>query len=398
MARFIALPVGKGDSFYLERQDGFSVLVDGGGSRSALPSLFQIYTKTDDVDIVICTHNDSDHANGIIGFLGAGLKCEEVWLPGRWLAALPAILRPLKEVIIVLAGEVAEADSIPNLEERKSGLSAIEAYAERQFKSLEKVTENNDVGPVGIDGWPTSCLQMLEEAESWENDFQLQLWPLWWSYFLGLEPRNLRPGQIQLTLSALAAANRIREIAVEAFHRGLPIRWFDFDTETPSGGKAEIQPLNAREITSMPSRAGRLLDILALTVDNRESLVFWSPPTDNHPGVLFTADSDLKGVKLKTPLQFAIATAPHHGSEENANAYYEVDKALKPDSLSITWVRSDGRYKIRPGSTYLGLKSRKMCTICRRNSGSFVPKKAVHLFIRTSKWTRHRVTAECSCQ
>jgi len=84
MPRFIAIPVAQGDAFYLERE-GFSVLTDGGRSRSDLPSRFQAVTKTDGVNVILCTHNDADHANGILGFLEGGLRCEEVWLPGRWL-------------------------------------------------------------------------------------------------------------------------------------------------------------------------------------------------------------------------------------------------------------------------------------------------------------------------
>lgn len=43
MPRFIALPVAQGDAFYLERLD-FTVLVDGGRSRTTLPAIFQTVT------------------------------------------------------------------------------------------------------------------------------------------------------------------------------------------------------------------------------------------------------------------------------------------------------------------------------------------------------------------
>jgi hypothetical protein len=41
---------------------------------------------------------------------------------------------------------------------------------------------------------------------------------------------------MQLLWSAIDAANRIRAIAIEAFHRGIPVRWFEFDSANPKGG------------------------------------------------------------------------------------------------------------------------------------------------------------------
>lgn len=64
-----------------------------------------------------------------------------------------------------------------------------------------------------------------------------------------------------------------------------------------------------------------LLDRLNLTISNKRSLVFWVPPNDSRPGVLFTADSDLHGVKIPEDIDKAIVTAPHHGSEANKNVY-----------------------------------------------------------------------------
>ena len=65
--RFIALNVGSwGDAFYLER-DGFSCLVDG-GLRKDFAKKFLKVVKRQQVDVVVCTHNGSDHANGLISF------------------------------------------------------------------------------------------------------------------------------------------------------------------------------------------------------------------------------------------------------------------------------------------------------------------------------------------
>ncbi|MBS7616204.1 hypothetical protein KEJ45_03275 [Candidatus Bathyarchaeota archaeon] len=34
---------------------------------------------------MVCTHNDSDHASGVLGFLKGGLIAKEVWLPASWM-------------------------------------------------------------------------------------------------------------------------------------------------------------------------------------------------------------------------------------------------------------------------------------------------------------------------
>ncbi|MBT9260219.1 MAG: hypothetical protein KM310_10810, partial [Clostridiales bacterium] len=59
-ARFIAIPVGQGDAFYLKTSFG-SVLVDGGRAISGFADLFTRTTGAKRVDIMICTHNDADH-------------------------------------------------------------------------------------------------------------------------------------------------------------------------------------------------------------------------------------------------------------------------------------------------------------------------------------------------
>ena len=294
MARFIAIPVAQGDAFYLER-DGFSVLIDGGRSRSALPSMFQVVTKIDGVNVILCSHNDADHANGLLGFLEAGLRCEEVWLPGRWLGALPDVLKPFVEVFIELVGNIVETDGSPNVETPDSSLSSIEAYAERMRIPLSDAPAIEKGPFVEENGWPESYLQMLEQAAPWEGPLH---WlgfrdPEDWLFCLHRHYRQIGWADVQLLWSAIEAAGRIRAIAIEAFHRGIPVRWFEFDTAAPSGGVMALQPINARQVARVRPRIGPLLDWLALTVSNKESLVFWSPSTEHHPGVLFTADSDL---------------------------------------------------------------------------------------------------------
>lgn len=402
MSRFIAIPVAQGDAFYLERE-GLSVLVDGGRNSSAFPALFQAATGVDHVNVMICTHNDADHANGILGFLEAGLRCDKLWLPGCWLRALPTLLQPFDGVFDQLLTEVTSNETASSNvgRDRQPNLSPIEIYAERLPVPFSDASTSDSGTSVGKDGWPESLLEKLEVAERWDVRFT---WPLALERWNGSKvywiSRNLVRAQIELLWSAIEAAERIRDIATEAFHRGIPVHWFEFNTGQPSGGYPTLKPVNSKEIATVHFPTGpSILAWLALTVANRESLVFWSPPATGHPGVLFTADSDLKGAQLPQQLDGCIATAPHHGSEANANAYAVVTTAAAQNAaLPIVWVRSDGRYRNRPGSTYLGLASSRFCTICRAPGERWTDTQAVHLYSSGGEWKPNPPSRMCSCQ
>ncbi len=397
MPRFVAVPVGQGDAFYLDRGE-WSVLVDGGRSKNTFGAAFQTTTGATAIGVVVCTHNDADHADGILGFLQPGpLACNELWLPGRWLGTLPGVLRPFVEVLGDLAEQVA-TEQLLELEHPPTGATPLEQFAE-QLPVEESYGE--DGVPLQEDGWPEDLLERLEEAEDWDNGFP---WPWlphpddWvpplcpWGYF-GLDPRGIR-----LLWSAIDAAQKIRAIATAAFHRGLPIRWFEYDAVNPRGGCPQLRPLNAREIARVRPIVGSLLRALALTVSNKGSLVFWSPPADSFPGVLFNADSDLAGITLPPDLKGAIITAPHHGSEANRNAYNAAQTAAGTDATSLTWARSDGRYPSRPGQSFKGVHGRRACTICNLGGGTVSRKQTVQFFARSGSWVRHRSTCLCTCR
>jgi hypothetical protein len=267
-------------------------------------------------------------------------------------------------------------------------------------RKREEPAEGDETLSVGKDGWPD--VEMFKGADSWEGTPWVPCYYHTDCLFCLRHRLDTKPKLVasqQLLMSAIDAASRIRAIAIEAFHHGIPVKWFEFDTtDDPSGGIPALQPLNSREVANVRSRVTSLLLTLALTVSNKESLVFWSPPTQLHPGVLFTADSDLSGISLPPKLPGAIATAPHHGSEANAKAYKTITNAFQQDPPSVTWVRSDGRYKNRPGKTYLNLSSRRLCTLCRVGSGWVSKKQAVHLFSQGGVWTRHQATVKCSCK
>jgi phosphoribosyl 1,2-cyclic phosphodiesterase len=56
------------------------------------PQQFQIAAKRNHVNVLTYTHNDSDHANGVLGLLKAGLTADEVWLPASWMGRLEDLI------------------------------------------------------------------------------------------------------------------------------------------------------------------------------------------------------------------------------------------------------------------------------------------------------------------
>ena len=68
MDKFISIGVRQGDAFYLER-GGKKLLVDGGRSRRGFAEQFERTVGATSVDVLVCTHADADHVNGLIGFL-----------------------------------------------------------------------------------------------------------------------------------------------------------------------------------------------------------------------------------------------------------------------------------------------------------------------------------------
>lgn len=218
----------------------------------------------------------------------------------------------------------------------------------------------------------------------------------WWQWHIWRVAYE-DPMACALFLAVLDAAERIRRIAVAAYHRGLAVRWFEYTTASPQGGTHWLYPLNGREVAYVPpAPTGQLFRLLALTTANRESLVFWADIDGCH-GVLFTADSDLGDVNLsRLNLSGAIITAPHHGSEANACAYSKVRAHLGGSQPDIMWVRSDGRFRERPGPAYLSAPGRRFCTLCRTHS--LQPKQAVRLWMKGHGWARARGTRLCSCR
>jgi Metallo-beta-lactamase superfamily len=362
MDRFIALPVGQGDSFFLQRGSS-TVLVDGGRSNNGFAALFKNTLNTKGVNVLVCTHNDADHTNGLIGFLESGLSADEIWLPGSWLQVLPEILGDPRDLERKLIERSCKATS----KSEKNQLTLETLVSDELLGALAE-TANGDVDQRIKESpalnWPDSVRQTFELKHDHSYETPLRALSPWPHKFWGLHSRNTN-----LFFEAIQAADRIRKLATLAYHRNIKVRWFEYNPNSPSGGNSWLKPLNSQELSKPPQNKNEILIQLALTVANRRSLVFLSP---------------------KQIPDHTLVTAPHHGSDANTAAYENVG-----NNGTFTWVRSDGNFRTRPCPSYLALIGKKFCTLCR---GSASPKQAVEIQgLQSEMWRRSSSTGCCSC-
>lgn len=376
--QFVAINVGQGDAFFLQRQNR-RILVDGGRSVEGFANHFVRTTNCSEVDVLVCTHNDADHANGVIGYLRDNLGVREVWLPGNWTPALEQILSDPFGYPDTLLREIRE-------ESADLGVDG-EGDLLEQLGPLPP--PENDLAPAD-EGAAERILAALERAQDETWNSPLAPWAVVW------EAAALRSRRLRVFVEALSAARRIRDIALLAFRRGATLRWFEFGLQAPGGGdELLLFPLNARELI-LRRRPMWLLLALRLSVANQRSLVFYSPPSSGG-AVLFSADSDLVTTRCP-PIEDLLVTAPHHGSETNRNAYATLTP-LAEQGTRLTLVRSDGRYRKRPGASYLGLPATRFCTICwtSANRSSCFPRQAVRVSGSGGSWHSAAGTASCRC-
>lgn len=377
-SRFIALPVGLGDAFFYQSDAG-SVLIDGGKSTQNIKSLFQKATGCSKLDVLVCTHNDADHANGVLGILKLGIHCREVWLPGRWTERLKDLLQNPYDFSHELYRDWSES------RDKYAEARTLDELGDRL--SLEDVREASETRERTPDRDDDAFLMSLKNATEYDGPF----WFEQYSSEFGPYPRIPcgRPGA-KLLVDSLEAASRIRAIALAAFHAGATIKWFEFGGTSASPEHSLVSPLNCGEILRTRRVPPGAFEFLALTKANRESLVFAVRSTDELPGVVFSADSDFK-FSFNLPGGDYLVTAPHHGSESNANAYTQLGSVLKRGKL----VRSDGRSRSRPGSSFLSLPcDRRFCTLCR---GAASPKQTLEFHGTSSGWAPAANVRACAC-
>ena len=392
--RFIALPVAQGDAFYAETDDGFRVLVDGGGSRTGFADLFRKHANLYGVDVLVCTHNDADHTEGVIGFLESYLDCKELWLPSTWLHALNNLPPDAGETLRFVWERFVEIDRDRLWkEERDPQQAAWQAlFPELPEKQRETRSEEPAVWQEGVRDATVNDL-LGEVMDAINDHIEMVSAPGIWPWRV---PCYWYGDRRDFLMTVVAKdVRRLLELALLALHRGIPIRCFSHDPHSARPVRGyPLSPVSSKQEQEWYVPAMRkgvpeeFLFLAYLTTVNKESLVFYLEAPREQPGILFTADSDLKDVDLGPVQDGSIVTAPHHGSKDNARVYSLFRR-------SMVWVRSDKRSRHRPCKEYLSAPGWRFCTLCRDSNR---PKQAVRLYMQKGRWVSCCSTVPCSCR
>ena len=377
---FIAIQVGQGDAFFMEK-DERKMLVDGGNSRAVFPHQFVGVTGRTHLNVLVCTHNDSDHARGLLGFLRTkGLIADEVWLPASWMDRLSDLVHRPGEFLKELLTDIEELseDAVSNL---------------RVLGDKYATTEVKREG-FGVEVKKEDLLESIEEAHAGESVF----WKSYRQHFWQLYRTHQLNKRFKLLIKAMSSSNLIRQIFLAAYRSGSLVRWFNYVGNkriNASGGIPDLLvPVNAVEVAKIQRPRRSALRYIALTTSNKQSLVFVSPKDKTNSGVLFTADSDLSFGQAIPWYDGMIITSPHHGSESNNYAYARFLQETGRE-IDVAWVRSDGKFMHRPGKSYLGVCGRKYCTICRQCK---LPKQNVRMItLRSNNFWKPVKTRKCRC-
>ncbi len=391
MAYFDALNVS-GDAFLLMTRSA-RVLVDGGRSTARLVTALD---GVDTLDAVICTHNDADHAGGLVSLLGypKAPKVAEVWLPGRWADQLEDLLLHPETFARELIDEIEEVwrdfgarmlDWPPPDDDADDSEST--ERAEVEFDDLlldhalppDVATEPDGARGELTEAWTNRLAQALKTAAT--PPTALTVPPVDATEAATRSPRDV--ARLRAVVQAsIDAANRIQAIALSALTHGVRIRWFDFETfdkgAAPSGGWPWLVPVNACELIRLPTRPPvNRLAYLTLTKVNRECLVFQVVEGPKIPGVLFCGDSPLEGGRRKVwpglphpATRGHLVTAPHHGRASNAGAYAIVNRWLFGARGRTFWVKSGSS---SPPCPELRAQPWRLCTGCTARPGANAP-------------------------
>lgn len=420
MDKLTALPVS-GDAFLLRRGDR-NILVDGGySSQKLIAALCAPDVAIRHLHIVICTHADKDHAGGLTELLDTqSVRVDEFWLPGAWSDSLPELLRNPDLVVNALVDEFDEIvsgktfDSVQqDNDEFESRVHASIAEARSNIRrESQGEGVHADRGQHGDETGLAWLKRQAADVDLGETDAAVaaKTFDSGRSLIKDRTPkRQLGLQWATFWIELIDTAERIRKIAVQAVRHEVEVRWFDFGefakTRHASGGELGLLvPLNAVEFVVPPPPIKMMSYMARLSPVNEECLVFFSSGGEwpGKLGVVFTGDSPMGDGRRYSqtflsgslsPLQFVVATAPHHGSESNAIAY----KHLGAYSDVVLWLRSGGSHKHHPGSTFRKLPpSRRACTNCPHLK---LAREVVEVQLSCfTSWPFLRVRArDCSC-
>lgn len=357
--KLTALPVNVGDSFLLRNRDKV-ILIDGGMNKQHIVQLLQQERiPKNHIDLLVCTHYDADHINGIIGILQSNkFTFKELWLP-----------EILGSIGYTLSKDIHKL--FKDLRSNRVDIKSIDFQCESIFKTKEN-------GEIYHDFKENNSFEAIDAKVL--DDFLEH--PLFWYFepFWHNEDSDVNY-KMMLTLKSTAS------LIINALHSGAYIRWFKYSDYKHKSYGFDLYSENAiqTDITLYDSKQFfSALYHLSLSSINKYSLVYMYHK-EGVPDVLFSADSDLHFYLKPVCLEDnSVVTAPHHGSSANDNAYQKISGS------KLVYIRSDRSQQARPGNGYVS-QTNKYCTICRNKTG----KQKIELNYNAPAFTTRARVCKC---
>ena len=314
---FNALPVGKGDAFLLQDEMCY-ILVDGGHDEGYIINLLDKENiPNNTISLLICTHYDYDHINGVIGVLQSPqYTVSEVWLPE-------------------LFGSIAYSVSMDVI---------------YQLTELQCVKTKKGELP-DTQGEPSISREKLPKIRQCINCC-------------------ITSDKIKLKREELSLLKRlIKVIDIVISVSNVKVKWLKYSSKQLDTSLGyNMIGVNSEETTYQQLSPKDIL--FALSKINQESLVF-KYEGGSIPNILFSADSDFSFCSSISLKDNSIITSPHHGSDNNAIVYGKVR------STSPIYVRSDSKTAKRPCDIYIN-QEEKYCTICNSNNRKVIVTLYLH--------------------
>lgn len=361
---FTALPVLEGDAFLLQVGD-WNCLFDSGVDEKVKDILSNTYNITR-IDLAICSHNDKDHAEGFKELLQSKIKINEIWLPSFWASILKFVTDKRN-----FRGGCFDIDRC---------LNSIDP------KKIKYVNNDSDLDSLFDD----------ETVNELDLDRQLS------EFFRDYEYNYRSKTKIKNPLYHIIenAYGRLINIVNEAYKNGCKIRWFQSTGNNYTKNQiidsnicnnllynTSFIALNSLPICNIKliKTIGKVIQALLLTTVNRYSLVFEFCYNDIHV-VRFSADSDLYCQSIDPYPNEIIITAPHHGSDKNANVY----KNIKGND--IHWVRTYHK-KVQVGCAEFLNQNNRYCVKCPLHNNN---PQDVSFYYQNGKWNK-TAGMKCKC-
>lgn len=434
-SRFMALPVGRGESFLLETSHAgrrWAILVDAGELKGLGPaknptfkSITEVRPDLDHIDIAICTHIDADHAKGFPDFIATWIASnraiDELWLPAEWMEVTGEIARDrhnISQRISNGAAVLARHISTAKTQVAKSPaltLAMLEDVVARipgETAPRRQAAETDDTT-----GWASSASREERTAASLgisPDEFgsaramfrdELSGSPTLSAKNSAGKPDRNDPASIHDKLIEVAKekAELIDSIVQSAISAKIIIRWFDYGlyetSEQPKGGRKDFfVPLSTVEVKPERQKLSdvMLVQKLTITEQNIAALTFMRFETPTEPAVIFVADSRLAFGKNQPskdykwpdtymrPTRPIVYTAAHHGSYYNDRAYVVLEEWLGSDVFQKSFaVRNGGMHKQKLGQ-YLTVKRRRCARCLQCNKPAW--QQAVQIGTESDNW------------